>query len=257
MPFFRTAGKLVYYAHVPKCGGSAVARYIAQRFGPLAFHDSGFLRRPAAARWTRSSPQHVDAATLARLIPPALFDASFAVVRHPVARIVSTYHFQREVEGTIPPNLPFAEWLAQLAPDDPAEPFAYDNHIRPMTDIVPAGATVFHLEHGLDALVPWFDAVAGNAEGPRAILPENERGARGGAAGERARPTAADVARIAQLYAADFARFGYAPQTPLPAAPAPVLPAAALAARDRELAAARRPLARLLRRLRRHLQQQP
>jgi hypothetical protein len=257
MPFFRTAGKLVYYAHVPKCGGSAIATYITTRFGALAFHDNGYLRQPPAARWTRSSPQHVDAASLARLIPPAMFDAVFTVVRHPVARCVSTYHFQREVEGTVPPNLPFSDWLAQLAPNGPDEPFAYDNHIRPMTDIVPAEATVFHLEHGLDALVPWFDAVAGDAAGGRAILPENERGAHGGAKDARARPTAADIARIAALYAADFARFGYVPDEKLPKTPAPVLPPEMIAARDRELAAARRPLARAMRSLGRRLRQGP
>lgn len=251
MPFFRTAGKLVYYAHVPKCGGSAIARYIRTRFGAIAFHDGDYLRRPASARWTRSSPQHVDAATLALLIPPDFFDAAFAVVRHPVARLVSTYHFQRDVEGSIPAEMGFSDWLAQLDPTQGADPFAFDNHIRPMADIVPKGAAVFHLEHGIDALVPWFDAVAGEDTGPRAILPENERGAHSEAPPvPRVKPSAADLACIGALYAADFARFGYRPDTRMPETAAPALSPAFRAARDAALVAAQAPLARLVRRVR-------
>lgn len=251
MPFFRTDGKLVYYAHVPKCGGSAVAFYLMARFGPLGFHDGDYLRRPEATRWTRSSPQHVDCVSLDRLVPPAFFDAAFAVVRHPVARLVSTYHFQLEVEGRVPADLGFSGWLARLDPSGGEDPFAFDNHIRPMDDLVPPGAAVFYLEHGLDALVPWFDHVAGRSDGPRAILRENERGAHVAAAAPRAQPTPADLARIATLYRADFARFGYDPQTPAPLAPPPEMTPAALAARDAALAAARTPVAQLVRRLRR------
>lgn len=267
MPFFRIApdgsvpaggGRLVYYAHVPKCGGSAVATYIAERFGPPAFHDNRHLSVPEPQRWSRTSPQHIDAGTLERLIPLDYFDAIFAVVRHPVARIVSTYHFQREVEGTIPEGMGFSDWLALLDPNPAGTPFAYDNHIRPMDDIVPQGAAVFHLEHGLDALVPWFDHVAGRADGPRAILPENTRGAYVKGAGSApasppATPTPADLARIATLYAADFARFGYEPASRAPKAPPPAMTPEALAARDRALAAARAPLARTLRGLGRRL----
>jgi hypothetical protein len=251
MPFFKTAQRLVYYAHVPKCGGTSIADYISLRFGPLAFHDNIYMSRPEAQRWTRSSPQHVDAATLERLVPLPFFDAVFAVVRHPVARAISTYHFQLEVERTIPAGTGFSEWLARLAPD---VPFLYDNHVRPMDMIVPPGATIFHLEHGIDALVDWFDLVAGTRSGPRVILPENARGAYlKGNTTPRVKPAAADIDLIGRIYARDFARFGYLPDNPQPKAAAPVLSAAFLAERDAALAAANRPWARLRRRIRRRL----
>ena len=253
MPVFRASGKLVYYAHVPKCGGSSVANYLAERFGPLGFHDNAYTSRPEPQRWTRSSPQHVDAATLERLLPPGLFDAMFAVVRHPVQRVTSIYHFQAEVEGSIPPGTSFSDWLASLQPNAPEAPFAYDNHIRPMTQIVPEAATVFHLEHGLDAVIGWFDHIAGDAKGPRAILPENRQGEYQKAPVARVKPSPEDLSHIAELYAEDFSRFGYDLASPKPKAAAPVLSAAFLAERDRALAAAQSPLARLRRKISRRM----
>ncbi len=92
MPVFKIGGKLCYFAHIPKCGGSSVAAYLKERvgpvgcFAPLKWHDG-------AERWSRPSPQHIDWASLQHLLPEAMLDAVFAVVRHPVARIVSAYHF--------------------------------------------------------------------------------------------------------------------------------------------------------------------
>ena len=106
MPFFKAQDRLIYYAHVPKCGGSAIAYYLEDRFGTLGFYDNSFHKKRFLNRaWTATSPQHVDAQTLQSLIPLAFFDAMFAVVRHPVPRTVSTYHFQREVEGRIPAEI--------------------------------------------------------------------------------------------------------------------------------------------------------
>lgn len=255
MPFFKVAGKLVYYAHVPKCGGSSVDTYLRERFGILAFHDRSYSTQPDAQRWTRTSPQHVDALTLDRLIPLALFDAIFAVVRHPVRRLVSMYHFQHEVEKSIPSGMDFSSWLKQLTPDSTDRPFAFDNHIRPMARIVPEGATVFHLEHGLDPLVGWCDLLAGDTGGPRAVRQVNQRGDYVKTAQPKTdiQPSAADLALIARLYGDDFSRFGYDPAEKRPKATAPVLDPAFLAERDRALARANAPLAQLRRKIRRRL----
>lgn len=253
MPFFRAGARLVYFAHVPKCGGSAVAQYLQDRFGEVAFLDNRYTARAEASRWTRTSPQHVDALTLDRYVPLGMFDAAFAVVRHPVPRLVSTFHFQKEVERLLPPDMGFSLWLAGVEERLGGEPFHLDNHLLPMSRLVPEGAAVFHLEHGLDPVVAWLDLVAGEASGPRAVLPENRRGDHVRVAEARAEPTAVDLGRIARLYAEDFARFGYAPGSPRPLAPPPTVDPAFAAARDRDLAAAVRPLARLRRKLRRRV----
>lgn len=249
MPFFQINGRLVYYAHVPKCGGSSVASYIRNRFGAIAFHDNAYLKQSAQDRWTRSSPQHVDSATLERLIPLSFFSAIFTIVRHPVARAVSTFHFQSELEKSIPEGMGFSEWLLQLEARKAEDPFCFDNHTRPMSEIVPEGATVFHMEHGLDGLIGWFDGLAGDNLGPRAILPENTRGAHVRVSRARVRPTPEDVALIGRLYVEDFRRFGYHPDNAEPQESPPSLDASFLAARDRALAAANRPAAVFRRRL--------
>ncbi|ETX13231.1 hypothetical protein OCH239_12700 [Roseivivax halodurans JCM 10272] len=253
MPLFKAADRLVYYAHVPKCGGSAIAYYLIDRFGPLGFYDSFYHDRPDETPWTRTSPQHVDVRALETLLPARFFDAMFAVVRHPVPRTVSTYHFQREVEKRIPDETSFSEWLKGL--EDKGTPrFEYDNHVLPMDQLVPEGATIFHLEHGLDGLVHWCDLLTGRKDGPRAVTPENARGMLVDVKSEKAIPTEEDIARIGRIYDADFERFGYTLDRRDPSTPPPELTEAFLAERDRALDTMQRPVFRLKRWIRRRLQ---
>lgn len=234
MPIIRAGAQLLYYAHVPKCGGSAIETYLEDRFGKIAFVDKHHHRVPLERRWSRTSPQHVSLQVLDRLFPQDFFDASFAVVRHPVARIVSAYHFQLEIEHSEPANISFPFWLERLADTMADDPFVYDNHTRPMAELVPQDAKVFHLEHGLDAMVPWLDNLLGSASGPRAIARVNARKGRGG--GQKVSPSKTDIDLIAELYAQDFERFGYVPDQKAPLHDAPVLSPDFVIARDAELA---------------------
>jgi Sulfotransferase family len=214
MPICKIAGKLIYFAHVPKCAGTAVELYMQARFGPLALRDPRYTLHDPDTLWTWSSPQHIDLVSLARLIPPGFCDASFAVVRHPVDRALSTYHFQSEVHEIIAPEQGLSDWLAALPGLMAADPFYADNHCRPMVDLVPEGAVVFRLEAGLAPVVDWLDGLAGNSDGAREMLVVNVRGSRPNLARSRTPrlvPTAADIAAIEQLYAADMERFGYGP----------------------------------------------
>ncbi|MBV1903270.1 MAG: sulfotransferase family protein [Marinosulfonomonas sp.] len=211
MPILRSGAQLIYYAHVPKCAGTAVEEYLTARFGTLAFHNKRYLSQPQPERWCRSSPQHIDLNSLNRLFPDDFFDFSFAVVRHPVDRIVSAWHFQLEVERTVPQGLTFGEWLHDLEDIHTDQPFAFDNHTRPMNDIVPQGAKTFHLEHGLEPIVPWLDEVTGEKAGPRAIGETNRRGGKAAPGSGKISPSPTEIAQIAQLYSVDFERFGYQP----------------------------------------------
>jgi len=212
VPIARISGLLIYFAHVPKCAGSAVERYLIQRFGPLAMRDPRFtLDGP---RWSKSSPQHIDAQSLDRLFPEGFLDGGFAVVRHPVDRLRSLFLYQRDAEGTIPKDRTMWDWLDALPARMEAEPFYLDNHPRPMDALVPPDCTVFRLEDGLQAVVQWLDEVAGADDGPREIASVNayvdkvERS--GGTIGPAPVITADCLERISEIYAADFDRFGYA-----------------------------------------------
>ncbi|MGB7260513.1 MAG: sulfotransferase family 2 domain-containing protein [Albidovulum sp.] len=222
MPVVRIAGNLHYYAHVPKCGGSSVEAYLKSRFGSLAFLNTRYLDLPDAARWTKSSPQHLPHADFHRLIPADWITSSFAVVRHPMKRLVSAFLYQVEVEGTVAALWSIDEWFDDWLKRAEAEPFLYDNHLRPQAEIVPEGAAVFRLEDGLDPLVAHFDTLAGDTKGARAIPAENVRKKAMAPDAERLKPSDETKARIAAYYAADFSRFGYSSDVlPKHASPAP------------------------------------
>jgi len=253
MPIFRADDKLILYAHVPKCGGSAVSWYLKNRFGPIAFNDRNFTARPATARWSRTSPQHIDRESLGLLFPEGFFDAVFTIVRHPVSRIVSAYHFQLEQEKSFSENFRFSDWLADLAEMRAEDPFVFDNHVRPMDEIVPEGAHVFHMEHGLDQLVPWFDTLTEERAGPRAVPRINEKGSSNGQRGEKVVPSDGDLDLIGRIYQTDFERFGYRLGERAPLAMAPELAPDILAERDQALQELQSPVRRLRRKINRTL----
>ncbi len=220
MPIIRTETLLLYFAHVPKCGGTGIEGLLTQRFGQRArgFLDPGHFAQPPETRWGRNSPQHVDAATMARLFPSDFFDATFAMVRHPVLRLRSVYLYHRDVEGAIAPDESFGAWLDALPTRRHADPFHLDNHARPICEMVPEGARVFRLEEGVGALVGWLDEITGTTGRQRDVTRRHSLAERLGALGKAPRGpevivTPDHVAKVAALDPQDFDRFGY-PEDP-------------------------------------------
>ena len=223
MPFVNADGKWLLYCHIPKCAGSSVETYLTDRFGPLAFLDQKHTRRVSNKVWSKTSPQHIVWDDLAQLFPDEFFDAAFAIVRNPVARIVSSYKFQRDVERLISDDVSFSDWLAELPAVLAENPYQFDNHLRPQVDFMPPECAVFHLEHGLESVVAYLDSVAGNEKGPRAIGKENtsHRNAKAGIASEPIVPSANDLEIIESLYRRDFEQLGYRIDEPKPVASRP------------------------------------
>lgn len=228
MPIVRIASDLVYYAHVPKCAGSAVEDYLIDRFGPLAFLDRKFGHTPRKGSWSQCSPQHVDRHSLEKLFPPGFFTASFAVVRHPAIRMKSAFLFQEKI-NLLPAGTSFERWLRGLPARLEQQPYLMDNHVRPMDDMVPLEARVFRLEDGLEAIIPWLDELEGTARGPRVFPASNETGQIKRRRHKRrldrwrhklfpVRPPVLDERLcqvIHELYPQDYQRFGYGVLDPL------------------------------------------
>lgn len=248
MPIFRINDKLHYYAHVPKCGGTSIETYLTERFGPLGFLEKGRHLIPMELRWNLTSGEHVSAEALHRLIPADWLVSSFAVVRHPVRRLISAFFFARDITQKLPISSDFNIWAKDALSRVPQDPYLLEGHLRPQTALVPKGARIFRLEDGLDEVVPYLDGLAGNTDGARQIAPKNVGTWRGNDPDPV--PTDEVLTLIASVYAEDFARFGYdAPANAKVALALPDLPA--LAATGRPPSVVRRPLmVRIYRKLR-------
>lgn len=202
MPFYRSNGQLIYFAHVPKCAGTSVTEYLTARFGEAGFEDRAFFREPADHPWTYTSPQHVTVAALERLIPLSFFDYQFSIVRHPVARLASIYGFQKRNQRTIGRFVSFERWLRSLPKMLEEDPYRHDGHAQPQSAFVPETAQVFKLEDGLDAFQTELDARFG---------PSTVEISVGHSKKARKTETIKQVHRdlIREIYAEDFKRFGY------------------------------------------------
>jgi Sulfotransferase family len=226
MPIFRIDKDLHYYAHVPKCGGSSVEHYLVDRFGPMGLRDMGEKLVHPTLRWTRTTPVHIPAVALARIIPPDWIVSSFAVVRHPVRRLISAFFHGRDVARRIPLSADFNEWFAEVSVWIGKDPYRNGGHLEQQVSFIPPDSRIFRLEDGLEPVVDYLDSLAGNTDGPREIAPKNV----GRWRNEEAPPvlTPATLDLVTRLYAEDFARFGYElPSNTDAAASLPDLPALA------------------------------
>lgn len=230
MPVLPTQTGLLYFAHVPKTGGTSVEEYLIENYGPLDLIDRGWhearLRGERAGGQFACSDQHLiwqDA--LACL--PRTPEKVFGIVRDPVARLKSEYQFQIRFRPHLRwlTRLGFSAWLAAMLGAAQRDPYICDNHIRPQSDFLPDSAKVFRLEDGLDALPAWIAEHWGTPKTAAQI--HHSQKAPGGQV-KPIVPMRRDLTLIKAFYAADYARFGY----PTPdLATAPVAPLVQIPAR--------------------------
>ncbi|MDB6455115.1 sulfotransferase family 2 domain-containing protein [Falsirhodobacter sp. 20TX0035] len=201
MPIFKVGGKLCYFAHVPKCAGTSVEDYLSERFGQLAFLNRKYNANKAG-QFRTSSPQHILASDLAGFFPMGFFDHSFAVVRHPVDRVVSAFHYHRDREHNIKSKVSFKEWVKRLEDFGAKSHQDFDNHFRPQAAFIPKKSRVFKLENGLDKVQAWLDEIAGAPHSTS--IPNHFAGAY-----KPPRIDAATMERLEAIYANDFEKLGY------------------------------------------------
>ena len=161
MPIIKYKDKTLHFAHIPKCAGSSIERYIKLINGAeLAFVDISFVGNPAKKPWNVSSPQHIDGASFARLFPKSFFDAFFAVVRDPLNRVQSAYKFQRFVERKIDPSVSLDLFIKQQLHKKHDQIGWMDNHFLPQSRFLypNTGYQIFKLERdGLGGVKKYID----------------------------------------------------------------------------------------------------
>ncbi|MEX3016642.1 sulfotransferase family 2 domain-containing protein [Gymnodinialimonas hymeniacidonis] len=159
MPLARIGDRILFFAHIPKTGGSSVETYLDQK-GAVALR---FKRRMG---WSETTAQHMEARIHTRLVPDGFFDASFAVLRDPVARMVSEYRYRRDRYER---QRDFPAWVRAAFDAYGRDQYVFDNHIRPQTEYLRPGMVLFRLEAGMDAVCDWIDAETGTPPASRDI----------------------------------------------------------------------------------------
>jgi hypothetical protein len=157
VPFFRHNNRLIFFFHVPKCGGTSIENALSTSGLTLGFMDRGWWHS-GKQKWSQSSPQHILYRDFARLMNLQMFDFHFTCVRDPVARFLSAYNHNREF-GLIPRFLGVAAFLSKMEKRRDFFVYRFDNHFVPAAELVPDGCKVFHLESGLDEMERWLREV--------------------------------------------------------------------------------------------------
>ena len=199
MPLAHWNNLTIFFAHVPKTGGSSVEDYLIRRFGRLSLIDAN-KRRGVRGTGLITPTSHLAAVDLAELVPPDL-TYSFAVVREPLERLMSEFRYQSKVSRMS--RLGFSTWLRVMLRAARTEPRVYENHIRPQTDLIPESTEIFRLEDGFEPLVARLDEVTGTTAPGISVNHLNPRPR------EEIRLSREDVGMIAEFYAKDYDQFGY------------------------------------------------
>lgn len=222
MPIFRVNEKNIYFAHVPKCGGTTLEHNLIRLGVSVSFLDVDYYN-PGRERWSVTSPQHISRRHLDQYFRDGFFDLSFTVLRDPVERFVSAFNFKR---GSIGWFVGFDRFLMSLeravARGGGFPQGLHDNHFLPADDLVPEGTEVFYLRDGLLAvfraletrvgLLP-IDAIESRNTGRYTDFDAKSRIHKlVKEVAVKPSPRVEDltrdqVARIRALYAADYARF--------------------------------------------------
>jgi hypothetical protein len=203
LPLYRIGTRTVLFIHIPKTAGMAVNAHLGVLW-PAAFDT------PIPLDGQVFAPRHQPARVLQRIYFPEMIDYAFMVVRHPVARLISEYRYQRRHPGMHLSRLRafgFDIWLRHALWRAERNPDWRGGHFRPQVDFACFDCEVFRLENGLEQVMQGLGRATG-VEIPFATAPKNVSAPRPVSLSQ------ASLDLIARRYAADFERFGYAVEVP-------------------------------------------
>lgn len=192
------------FIHVPKTGGTAIEAHL-RNIGFTGYFDPPTYMpvRP----YLKVPPAHYDYGYLNRL-----FDLdrlySFAVVRHPVKRMVSEYKWALERSTLAGPlaGMGFSEFIRTMFDQYRRDENLASGHFKPQVRFVGEKVSkIFKYEAGLDSIIGRVLQDLGMTVTAQRALPVVNK-----TSGRDVTPSDSDIALIRDFYAEDFAAFGYA-----------------------------------------------
>jgi hypothetical protein len=180
VPIVRFKNKIVYFSHIPKCGGTSVEDFLKITTGAnLAFLDRSFYKNKNIP-WSISSPQHINGNNIYKFFPVTFFDEFFTVTRHPFDRFCSAFTFQKYFGKRINQEININQFVCKLEEYKALLPGRFDHHFLPQVDFLYPGASykAFKLENGLDSVKEYigslFDIDVSNISMPHSLSQSNE-----------------------------------------------------------------------------------
>jgi hypothetical protein len=193
------------FIHVPKTGGTAIETHL-RSIGLTGYFDPPTYMpvRP----YLKVPPAHYDYGYLNRL-----FDLtrlySFAVVRHPVKRMISEYKWALEVSTLKGPlaQMDFSGFIRRSFEEYRRDENVLSGHFKPQVRFVGEKVTkIFKYEAGLDNVVRHVLRDVGLTFSSEMKIPVvNSTSSR------KVVPSDSDIDLIREVYAEDFKAFGYEP----------------------------------------------
>ncbi len=197
------AERTILFIHVPKTGGTAVETF----FRAVGF--TGFFDPPSympVRPYLKVPPAHYDYEVLRRLFDlDSLY--SFAVVRHPVKRMISRYTWalDKSTAANALAQTDFSTFLRQSIAEFRRNENAGAGHLKPQVRFVGEKVTkIFKYEAGLDSIIRRvLEDIGFNPQGELKLPVVNESKPR------NIVPSDEDIGLIREVYAEDFEAFGY------------------------------------------------
>ncbi|KRF16607.1 hypothetical protein ASG90_10045 [Nocardioides sp. Soil797] len=206
MPVFFKDDRSILFVHIPKTGGTTIERLFTASGWKMALRNTN-KSNPLLFPKLRLSFQHWQASLLTELLNVSKFDLTFMMTREPIARFRSEYTM-RHTKNPTGASAEVDAWAEKTLRTYAANPYHLDNHLRPQSEFELPGSEIYRLEDGMEAMVAdlnnRFDL--GLAEKIPHALNSTKRS---GLSSSQVEISTGLEARLRELYAEDFRRYGY------------------------------------------------